>query len=265
LKHLSRLFVFFGLTSLVSTAIYAQAQAVVAGQIPMPDSASLPNAPVAQFEPQATTLRSPPDFWSSSALEPAVDGQDPQTTQDSQKPADTLKKPIHQNPVPTRHPQTKRILGLIPNFRSVSTDEVLPPMTVKEKFLTATDDSFDYSSIFIPAALAGFSMARKSTPEFGQGAVGYGRYLWHAAVDQTSENYMVEFIFPAVTHEDNRYYTQGRLPQAHKLCAQPRCDHAIRLRARHFQHQRSGGRRRFLWSVQPLLSLARAQLQQCGQ
>jgi len=83
-------------------------------------------------------------------------------------------------------------------------------MTVKEKFLTATDDSFDYSSIFIPAALSGFNMARNSTPEFGQGAVGYGRYFWHNAVDQTSENYMVEFIFPAFTHEDNRYYTLGR-------------------------------------------------------
>ena len=106
--------------------------------------------------------------------------------------------------------QTKRILGILPNFRSVSTDEHLPPMTVKEKFLTATDDSFDYSSIFIPAALAAYSMGTKATPEFGQGAVGYGRYFWHAAVDQTSENYMVEFIFPAITHEDNRYYTLAR-------------------------------------------------------
>ena len=114
-----------------------------------------------------------------------IDVQDQQTT-DSQKPADTLKKPIHQNPVPTRDPQTKRIMGLIPNFRSVSTDEKLPPMTVKEKFLTATDDSFDYSSVFIPAMLAGVSMARKATPEFGQGAVGYGRYFWHSALDQTS-------------------------------------------------------------------------------
>src|SRR5580693_6678737 len=34
--------------------------------------------------------------------------------------------------------QTKRILGVIPNFRSVSTSDVLPAQTVKEKFLTAT-------------------------------------------------------------------------------------------------------------------------------
>jgi hypothetical protein len=105
--------------------------------------------------------------------------------------------------------QTKRILGIIPNFRAVNADQKLPPQSVKEKFLTATDDSFDYSSIFIPAALAGYSMGRDSTPEFHQGAAGYARYFWHAAVDQTSENYMVEFVFPTITHEDTRYYTLG--------------------------------------------------------
>ncbi len=105
--------------------------------------------------------------------------------------------------------QTKRILGIIPNFRSVSTSDVLPAQSVKEKFLTATDDSFDYSSIFVPAALAGFGLAQNSTREFGQGSAGYGRYLWHAAVDQTTENYFVEFVVPAIAHQDNRYYTLG--------------------------------------------------------
>lgn len=105
--------------------------------------------------------------------------------------------------------QTKRILGLIPNFRAVSADAKLPPQTVKEKFMDATEDSFDYSSIFIPAALAGFDMARNSVPEFHQGAAGYARYFWHNAADQTGENYMVEFIVPAITHEDTRFYTLG--------------------------------------------------------
>jgi len=109
-----------------------------------------------------------------------------------------------------RAPQTKRILGFIPNFRAISTDEKLPAQTVKDKFVTASEDSFDYSSIFIPALLAGYSLGTNATPEFGHGGVGYGRYLWHATVDQTSENYMVEFIVPVVTREDTRYYTLGR-------------------------------------------------------
>jgi hypothetical protein len=85
----------------------------------------------------------------------------------------------------------------------------LPPETVKEKFMDATEDSFDYSSIFIPAVLAAYSMQERSVPQFREGAAGYTCYFWHSAVDQTSENYMVEFIFPTVTREDARYYTLG--------------------------------------------------------
>jgi hypothetical protein len=105
--------------------------------------------------------------------------------------------------------QTKRILGIIPNFRSVYTTTTLPPQSVKDKFVTASEDSFDYSSIFIPAVLAIYSLETNSTPEFGQGPAGYGRYFWHAAVDQTSENYMVEFVVPVIAHQDTRYYTLG--------------------------------------------------------
>jgi hypothetical protein len=106
--------------------------------------------------------------------------------------------------------QTKRILGIIPNFRAVSSDAILPPQSIKQKFVTATQDSFDYSSVLLPAMLAAYSMATKATPEFHQGAAGYGRYFWHAAVDQTSENYMVEFVVPSILRQDTRYYTLGK-------------------------------------------------------
>jgi hypothetical protein len=106
-------------------------------------------------------------------------------------------------------PQTKRILGVFPNFRAVSSDTHLPAQPVKEKFVTASEDSFDYSSFVLPAVLALESEAANDTPEFGKGGVGYGRYLWHSFADQTSENYFVEFIVPTLTREDTRYYTLG--------------------------------------------------------
>jgi hypothetical protein len=109
-----------------------------------------------------------------------------------------------------RPQQTSRILGIIPNFRAVSTTEHLPAQTVHEKFITATQDSLDYSALFIPTIVAAANLARKSTPEFGTGASGYGQYWWHVAVDQTSENYWVEFVVPVLTHQDTRYYTLGR-------------------------------------------------------
>jgi hypothetical protein len=134
---------------------------------------------------------------SSTSLAPLPDAPEAQSSSQAQPPAHV-------------DGQSKRIFGIIPNFRSVNADVHLPPQTVGEKFHTATQDSFDYSSIFIPLAVAGYDYGRNSTPEFGTGGVAYGRYLWHSVVDQTSENYLVEFIVPVITHEDTRYYSLGR-------------------------------------------------------
>lgn len=106
--------------------------------------------------------------------------------------------------------QTKRILWIVPNFKSVSADTHLPPQSVKEKFWLATQDSFDYSSIIYTGLIAGGAMASKSEPSFGQGASGYGNYFAHTFADGTIENYMVEAVVPTLTKEDPRYYTLGR-------------------------------------------------------
>jgi hypothetical protein len=109
--------------------------------------------------------------------------------------------------------QTKRILGIIPNFRSVSADVKLPPQTPAQKFKTGLQDSFDYSAIIFVAAQAGVADAEGSTHEFSNtgasGGVVYGRYFWHTFADNTGENMMVESIVPTLTHEDSRYYTLG--------------------------------------------------------
>jgi hypothetical protein len=105
--------------------------------------------------------------------------------------------------------QTKRILGIVPNFRAVSANQKLPPDTAHEKFKTAIEDSFDYSAIIFAAGQAGVAQAQDSYPEFHQGAAGYGRYFWHTFADQTDENLWVEGILPAALHQDNRYYTLG--------------------------------------------------------
>jgi hypothetical protein len=105
--------------------------------------------------------------------------------------------------------QTKRIVGVVPNFNAVSADTELPPLTTKQKFVIASKDSFDYSSFIWAGVLAGQGLAFNSTPELGHGARGYGRYYWRAFADQASGAYFTEAIVPWVTHEDPRYYTMG--------------------------------------------------------
>ena len=106
--------------------------------------------------------------------------------------------------------QPKRILGIIPNFRAVSANTELPPLSFKNELWLATQDTFDYSDVIFVGGLAGIALAGKSQPSFGQGAEGYGKYYWHLFVDGTIENYMTEAIVPAATREDPRYYTLGK-------------------------------------------------------
>jgi hypothetical protein len=106
--------------------------------------------------------------------------------------------------------QPKRILWVIPNYRAVSANTHLPPLSFKGELWLATQDTFDYSYFILVAGLAGIDMAGKSEPAFGQGAEGYGKYYWHNFVDGGIENYMTEAIVPVVTREDPRYYTMGK-------------------------------------------------------
>ena len=154
------------------------------------------NGPTRQAE---LTLPDAPDADVSSSVDP--EGQQPAQT--------TAGGPTNGPGQPQANSQSKRILGIIPNFRAVSADTKLPPQSVKDKFVTAAQDSFDYSSVVIPLVLAGYHLGQNSDPEFGHGGVGYGRYLWHDFVDQTIENEMVEFVVPVLTKEDTRFYTKG--------------------------------------------------------
>ncbi len=145
-------------------------------------SSTLPDAPSAVFESQSGQATTP------TPLEQTADP-------DAVSPNGTQ--------------QTKRILGIMPNFRSVSADMKLPPMSAKDKFIIAGKDTFDYSSFFIAGIQAGFAMNGASYPEFHQGVKGYARYYWHTLADTTTENFMVGGLGPIVFHQDNRYYTLG--------------------------------------------------------
>ena len=113
--------------------------------------------------------------------------------------------------------QPSRILGIIPNFRAVSADKTLPPLSVGGKFWLATKSNFDYSSVITVGIESGISQATGSNNrEFGQGAAGFGRRYWHSYADSVISNYLTTGILPSITHEDPRYYTLGRGTVLHR-------------------------------------------------
>lgn len=169
--------------------------------------------PTAAREQSRETLR-------SDNVSLAPDPQQPGTTQAGtatdgkssppDAPAPTSNPPQATNSTEEYGKQPKRILWVVPNYRAVSANTTLPPLSFKNAFWLATQDTFDYSGFIFVGGLAGVSMAQKSQPAFGQGAEGYGKYYWHVFVDGAIENYMTEAIVPAVTREDPRYYTMGK-------------------------------------------------------
>lgn len=167
------------------------------GQEAAPLPASAPNAPLAlQANPR-----------------PHFELSDDSTTFDGRADSSAsvaMKSTVNTNNSADYGQQTKRILYIMPNFHSVSAGSQLPPQSARGKLLNATEDSFDYSSFVFVGVLAGIAQAQRSTPEFGQGSAGYGRYYWHSFVDQTDENYLVEGLMPIVFRQDTRYYTLGR-------------------------------------------------------
>jgi hypothetical protein len=105
--------------------------------------------------------------------------------------------------------QPKRILWVIPNYRAVSANVKLPPLSAKGKLWLGTQDSFDYSSFVLAGIVAGISQAGNDTPEFHRGVAAYGRYYWHTFTDEAVGNYFTEAFLPIAVREDPRYYTLG--------------------------------------------------------
>ena len=151
-----------------------------------------------------------PALFAQSQTTPLPDA--PGYTAQSQAPANATPADKVAGTVPPSPEgrQTKRILGIVPNFRSVSVDEKLPPDSAKDKFKESSQDAFDYSDFIFVGMLAGVAQAQGSYPEFHSGAAGFARYYWHGLADQVDEDYQVEFVFPTLFRQDSRYYTLGR-------------------------------------------------------
>jgi len=101
------------------------------------------------------------------------------------------------------------ILWLIPNYRAEEASDVFHPLTTKEKFKLALNDSFDPSAFLIAGVVAGINMGQSQYPSLGEGAEGYAKYFGGAFADQAIGNFMTEAVLPTALHQDPRYFVKG--------------------------------------------------------
>ena len=99
-----------------------------------------------------------------------------------------------------------RIFGLVPSHNTLPDQSMVAPLRTGEKFRLATADSFDPTAFVLAGLYAGFGQLDHQYPEFGLGASGFAKRYATAYGDQVIGNYMVEAIFPAMLHQDPRYY-----------------------------------------------------------
>ena len=105
--------------------------------------------------------------------------------------------------------KNNRILGIIPNYRTWPSLKDYKPLSAKEKFEIARQDSFDRGTVFLAAVFAGDAQLTNASPSFGQGVKGYTRYFGASYGDFIIGNYMSEAIYPTLLHQDPRYFRLG--------------------------------------------------------
>src|SRR5713101_4254321 len=127
-----------------------------------------------------------------------------------QQPVDPARPAVTQQSENNNPPrESKRILGIIPNYRTSPSLQNYEPLTNREKFKMASRDAFDRGTFAMAALFAGEGQLSNSNRSFGQGGAGFGRYLGAAYGDLAIGDYMTEAVFPALLHQDPRYFRRG--------------------------------------------------------
>jgi hypothetical protein len=195
------------------------------GTISLPSTAqSLPEAPSALLAgalpppfpvPDTSAIKLPGSSYSSSVTDLSLEdagSDDSSQTQTAPPASDPPGKP-RRTVTANTGTQPHRILGLMPNYRSVSAGEIPPPPGFKQSFKIATHQALDYSTFIflgLTTTTAYLEDSHPSLDHYNGGNAPFWGYLWRGFLDKTDGTYQSAWILPTVLHEDTRYYAMGQ-------------------------------------------------------
>ena len=104
--------------------------------------------------------------------------------------------------------EQQRVLGIIPNFYVVYDSKNAVPLSAKLKFKLAMKVSMDPVTVAGIGLLAGMQQAG-ATPNYVEGAKGYGQRFGAAAATGFSDIMLAGAVLPSLLHQDPRYFYQG--------------------------------------------------------
>ena len=144
----------------------------------------------------------------ADSVQSAPSGQQTATESTSATPPTTGQEP--------EPPGGKRVFGVLPNYRTADASQEGTPISAHQKFYIASKDSFDYPLVMLAGVFAGVGQLTNQQPSFGQGLKGYGHRLLTNYADQAMGNMFTEGLFPAMLHEDPRYFRRGTGSVSHR-------------------------------------------------
>jgi hypothetical protein len=103
-----------------------------------------------------------------------------------------------------------RMFKLLPNYKTINDPEQpFAPIDVSEKF-ALVQHYFDPFTFVFTSITAGIEQGTNEKAGYGQGAMGYAKRYGADFTDGLTNEIFVTGVFPALLHEDPRYYRLGR-------------------------------------------------------
>jgi len=132
-------------------------------------------------------------------------------SQSAQTSAPPPSKPVDAegNPVSLEHQQPTRILGIMPNFRTVSSGSRPHPPGWKYNFTVANHQALDYSTFVFLGLTSLTAEGMDAHPALGKGVDGYWAYTWRGFLDKSDNTYLSAWLLASALHEDTRFYALG--------------------------------------------------------
>jgi hypothetical protein len=194
----------------LASAASSSAQSVQLLGAPKPSSRLLAASTSVSDSSSTANLTGPSDLTFSldvvqtSQSTPDTNHRDPHPTPSPNVPLDA-----NGNPIPLNRQQPQRILGFMPNFRSVSGGTTPHPAGWIYNFQVATHQATDYSSFIFLGLTSITAEGLNSHPVLGKGVDGFYAYTWRGFLDKTDGTYLSAWLLPSLLREDTRYYALG--------------------------------------------------------
>jgi hypothetical protein len=133
-----------------------------------------------------------------------------QTNDQTTKSAPLPDAPTAQAPAEQPKSQLKQTIEVL-GKRSIFFPELAHerrPLSSKEKFELAVDETIAPSRFLGSAFTAGIGQARDSLHDYGQGWEGYGKRYGSSVASNASSHLLGTGLLPSLTHEDPRYFVK---------------------------------------------------------